>query len=114
MFHENSILSRRERKARVGQKFILFLNFLPELSMKALLVVVLCCFSVSAYSATCLDRQWDEVASPEVKGPWAVGAKTVKIGNLDTEVWYPSSADTQALSSKIYDIRNQLPDPRSW
>jgi hypothetical protein len=43
------------------------------------------------------------------KGAWAVGAKTVRIGALTVEVWYPSVPSTEALGPKTYDIRQWLP-----
>ncbi len=47
---------------------------------------------------------------PEVDGPWAVGARTVKIGRLTTEVWYPATRASAAGTAKVqYDIRDELP-----
>ncbi|MBX3249118.1 MAG: hypothetical protein KF901_18210 [Myxococcales bacterium] len=45
--------------------------------------------------------------APEVRGPWAVGARTVSVGRLTAEVWYPaSSAEGEAAR---YDLRAWLP-----
>ncbi|NOU32590.1 MAG: hypothetical protein HOO96_32195 [Polyangiaceae bacterium] len=46
-------------------------------------------------------------ADPGAKGPWAVGAKTVTVGGLVHEVWYPSAPGT-AGANKVYDLRDQL------
>ena len=44
-------------------------------------------------------------------GPWPVGARTVQIGDLIGEVWYPSELDsTRDMNRVVYDIRKQL-DP---
>ncbi len=44
------------------------------------------------------------------RGPWAVGARTVTVGNLTVEVWYPAppGADVGKDVAR-YDIREQLP-----
>ncbi|NUN15174.1 MAG: hypothetical protein HUU55_16220 [Myxococcales bacterium] len=48
---------------------------------------------------------------PASTGPWPVGARTVMIENLRTEVWYPASPGSAALlGRKIYDVREHLPD----
>jgi pimeloyl-ACP methyl ester carboxylesterase len=47
---------------------------------------------------------------PAADGPWDVGARTVTIGRLTVEVWYPAapgSADGQEPA--VYDIRQELP-----
>jgi hypothetical protein len=44
------------------------------------------------------------------RGPWAVGAKTVTIGRLTAEVWYPAAPGADAgKPTERYDIRKQLP-----
>src|SRR6188768_864981 len=44
------------------------------------------------------------------RGPWAVGARTVTVGNLTVEVWYPALAGSDAgKPTERYDIRKQLP-----
>src|SRR5690349_17985540 len=48
---------------------------------------------------------------PEARGPWPVGARTVTVGTLTTEVWYPAvpGSDTGRAKER-YDVRLQLPD----
>lgn len=49
--------------------------------------------------------------NPSMGGPWPVGARTVMIGALRTEVWYPAMPGTdESLSAKVYDVREHLPD----
>jgi predicted dienelactone hydrolase len=44
------------------------------------------------------------------RGPWPVGAKTVMVGNLATEIWYPATLGSEAGQTSIqYDIRKWLP-----
>ena len=44
-------------------------------------------------------------------GPWPVGARAVKIGELNAEVWYPAEVGSEAGKETIrYDIRTGLPD----
>ena len=44
------------------------------------------------------------------RGPWPVGAKTVTVQGLATEVWYPATLGSEAGKEKIqYDIRKWLP-----
>lgn len=44
-------------------------------------------------------------------GPWPVGARTVTIGGLTVEAWYPAELGSEAGQEKIrYDIRTGLPD----
>ncbi|NRA63932.1 MAG: hypothetical protein HRU19_05580 [Pseudobacteriovorax sp.] len=64
-----------------------------------------------ALSDTCDNRVKDVSNSPTDAGPYKVGARTVNVGNLGIEVWYPSDVeDVSNLSPKTYDLRNQLPD----
>ncbi|MBA3502546.1 MAG: alpha/beta fold hydrolase [Myxococcota bacterium] len=44
---------------------------------------------------------------PALRGPWTVGAKTITIGRLRTEVWYPA-APVAGLPPHRYDIRASL------
>ena len=47
---------------------------------------------------------------PAARGPWAVGARTVTIGGLPVEVWYPAAEGSAAgVEPKVYDIRPALP-----
>lgn len=50
------------------------------------------------------------VEAPGVEGPWSVGVRTVKIGNLDVEVWYPAKDRPDGIAKRVYDLRNHLPD----
>lgn len=44
-------------------------------------------------------------------GPWPVGARTVTIGGLTAEVWYPATPGSEVGVEKVrYDIRSGLPD----
>lgn len=46
-----------------------------------------------------------------LSGPWPVGARTVTVGELTVEVWYPAEVGSEAGKEKIrYDIRTGLPD----
>jgi hypothetical protein len=48
-------------------------------------------------------------SDPAVRGPWAVGARTVQIGRLTVEVWYPAAAGSEAGQQPAqYDIRQAL------
>jgi hypothetical protein len=47
---------------------------------------------------------------PGAKGPWAVGARTVTIQGLTTEIWYPAKLGAEQCKTKVkYDIREHLP-----
>jgi len=47
---------------------------------------------------------------PKARGPWPVGARTVTIGRLTAEVWYPAAPGSDAgKDAATYDIRAQLP-----
>lgn len=54
------------------------------------------------------------LAVPEdtsLAGPWPVGARTVKVGELTAEVWYPAEPGSDAGAEAVrYDIRTGLPD----
>jgi hypothetical protein len=44
------------------------------------------------------------------RGPWAVGARTVAVGSLTAEVWYPAPPDSaEGRATDRYDIREHLP-----
>ena len=46
---------------------------------------------------------------PAEPGPWAVGARTVSIGELVGEIWYPATPGSNAgIDKVVYDIREQL------
>ncbi len=46
---------------------------------------------------------------PGAPGPWPVGARTITVAGLKTEVWYPAPPGSQAgLEKARYDIREQL------
>lgn len=48
---------------------------------------------------------------PASAGPWPVGARTVDIDGLTTEVWYPAQPGSEQCKPKVrYDIRKHLPD----
>ena len=48
-------------------------------------------------------------ADPAARGPWPVGARTVKIGRLTVEVWYPATPGSDAgMTPARYDIRQAL------
>jgi hypothetical protein len=53
------------------------------------------------------------LASPQpasARGPWPVGARTVSIGGLSVEVWYPAMPGSEQGSDVIsYDVRQYLP-----
>jgi predicted dienelactone hydrolase len=43
------------------------------------------------------------------RGPWAVGARTVVVGGLVSEIWYPSPPGADAGQAKVsYDMRDEL------
>lgn len=49
-------------------------------------------------------------ADPAARGPWAVGARTVTVGRLTAEVWYPAAdGSADGAPAKVYDIREHLP-----
>src|SRR5690242_19513182 len=48
---------------------------------------------------------------PSAHGPWAVGARTVTLAGLTTEIWYPAKAGSEAGKMPArYDLREHLPD----
>jgi hypothetical protein len=49
-------------------------------------------------------------ADPAERGPWAVGAVTVDVEGVTTEIWYPAQFNSEAGVDPItYDIRYALP-----
>jgi fermentation-respiration switch protein FrsA (DUF1100 family) len=49
-------------------------------------------------------------SDPAARGAWPVGARTVKIGPLDVEVWYPAQPGSDVGSTPArYDLRAALP-----
>ncbi len=50
-------------------------------------------------------------ADPAAKGPWAVGVRTVTVGGLTHEIWYPAQKGSEAgREKKVYDVRYALYD----
>jgi predicted dienelactone hydrolase len=45
---------------------------------------------------------------PEARGPWEVGARTVRVGRLTAEVWYPAAPGSTGEAVR-YDLRQWLP-----
>ncbi len=44
------------------------------------------------------------------RGPWAVGARTLSIGGLTAEVWYPAAPGSESGAEAVsYDVRAYLP-----
>jgi hypothetical protein len=62
--------------------------------------------------AGCDDASFYEVpADPSERGPWAVGARTIVINGVTTEIWYPAQWGSEAgLDPLTYDIRYALPE----
>lgn len=60
----------------------------------------------------CEDAEFYTVPEdPAERGPWAVGAKTVVIDGLTTEIWYPAQWGSEAGADlKGYDLRAFLPE----
>lgn len=49
-------------------------------------------------------------ADPSVRGPWAVGARTVTLAERTTEIWYPAAPGSEAgEATATYDLRLHLP-----
>ena len=49
-------------------------------------------------------------ADPSRRGPWPVGARTVTVGRLTTEIWYPAARGSErGVDPAVYDIRLALP-----
>ncbi|HOX43543.1 MAG TPA: hypothetical protein PK668_08095 [Myxococcota bacterium] len=55
-------------------------------------------------------RLCERAADPEARGPWPVGARTLQVAGLTTEVWYPAEFGSQrGLDPVVYDVRAELP-----
>lgn len=53
---------------------------------------------------------YERPADPGARGPWPVGARTVTVGRLTAEVWYPAAWDSHEGATPVrYDLRDQLP-----
>jgi hypothetical protein len=49
-------------------------------------------------------------ADPAARGPWPVGARTLTLGGLTTEIWYPASPGSEQGKAPVtYDLRQWLP-----
>jgi len=61
--------------------------------------------------AGCDDASFYAVpADPVERGPWAVGAVTVELDGVTTEIWYPAQWGSEANADpRTYDIRYALP-----
>lgn len=61
-------------------------------------------------TTACADRVTLPVPlDPQQPGPWPVGARTLQLGGLTTEVWYPAVPGSEAgLPTATYDIRKHL------
>jgi len=47
---------------------------------------------------------------PSQRGPWPVGARTVTLATLTTEIWYPAPIGSdEGMPKIVYDIREHLP-----
>jgi len=62
--------------------------------------------------AGCDDASFFEVPDdPAARGPWAIGARTVVIEGVTTELWYPAAwASELGAEPATYDIRYALPE----
>ncbi len=50
-------------------------------------------------------------ADSSLAGPWPVGVRTLGVGGLTVEVWYPGTPGSEAgATPRRYDIRTSLPD----
>lgn len=48
---------------------------------------------------------------PAARGPWPVGARTTKVGELTVEVWYPATPGSEQGKPAVkYDLRQWLPE----
>ncbi|MBI5896410.1 MAG: hypothetical protein HZB24_10570, partial [Desulfobacterales bacterium] len=53
--------------------------------------------SSSGGTATCATTKLRTIpVDPSVRGPWTVGSRTVTVGTLKTEVWYPAVPGSEA------------------
>lgn len=52
----------------------------------------------------------DVPADTSARGPWAVGVRTVTVGGLTHEVWYPARRGSESgKAKKVYDLRYAIP-----
>src|SRR5690606_15236285 len=64
-----------------------------------------------AETTRCGSTLFETPVDPAARGPWPVGARTVDIGGVTTEVWYPAEYGSDANRSPLtYDIRQWLPE----
>jgi hypothetical protein len=55
-------------------------------------------------------RLCERDSDPEARGPWPVGARTLQVAGLTTEVWYPAEFGSQrGQAPVVYDVRAELP-----
>lgn len=48
---------------------------------------------------------------PAERGPWPVGARTIDLAGLKTEIWYPAPLGTEREAEPhVYDLREHLPN----
>ncbi|AKF04668.1 Putative lipoprotein signal peptide [Sandaracinus amylolyticus] len=48
---------------------------------------------------------------PEARGPWPVGVRTVTVGRLTVDVWYPAQLGSETgVAPATYDVRDWLPE----
>lgn len=67
--------------------------------------------STSAGTPGCAGEPRLTSSDDAAPGPWVVGARSVRIGNLDVEIFYPAVlAPTDKRAPKTYDVRAWLPD----
>lgn len=65
--------------------------------------------AVDSGEATCNGRG-DVPADTSARGPWPVGVRTVTVGGLTHEVWYPARRGSEAGKvKKVYDLRYAIP-----
>ncbi|MCB9587079.1 MAG: hypothetical protein H6718_16895 [Polyangiaceae bacterium] len=59
----------------------------------------------------CGSKLFEISEDPGERGPWPVGARTLDVGGVTTEIWYPAEyASERGQESVVYDLRNWLPD----
>ena len=66
-------------------------------------------FEASLPEAGPCDGREQVPSDPAAKGPWAVGARTVTVGGLTHEIWYPARKGSESeREKKVYDVRYAL------
>ncbi len=64
-----------------------------------------------AETTRCGSKLFETPVNPAARGPWPVGARTLDIGGVATEVWYPAEyASDAGVAQVTYDIRLWLPE----